>query len=132
MCIQTVVVFLFSFVIIVSYFNFFVFINLKASLSLTKLETASDLNNFLAFFTKYGDDLVELARLSGERQNVCIQKNCIYLRIFNQTIAAPENMFFLFQILDVFRGYLINLEGGGSKKSVNEEFYLQILTVRII
>ena len=35
-----------------------------------KLENAKDLNTFLDFFKQYGDDLVELARLSGDRQNV--------------------------------------------------------------
>ncbi len=35
-----------------------------------KLENATDLNSFLDFFKQYGDDLVELARLSGDRQNV--------------------------------------------------------------
>jgi hypothetical protein len=37
-----------------------------------KLENSTDLNTFLDFFKQYGDDLVELARLSGDRQNVII------------------------------------------------------------
>ena len=56
-----------------------------------KLENATDLNNFIDFFKQYGDDLVELAKLSGDRQNVSATKliNCFrtYLEMFLKICA---------------------------------------------
>jgi hypothetical protein len=40
----------------------------RVFLTLIKLESVFDLSNFLSLFTQYGDDLIELAHLSGERQ----------------------------------------------------------------
>jgi len=40
----------------------------RVFLTLIKLENVFDLSNFLNLFTQYGDDLIELAHLSGERQ----------------------------------------------------------------
>lgn len=42
----------------------------KVSQTLIKLENVVDFWNFINFFTEYGSDLIELAHLSGERQNV--------------------------------------------------------------
>ncbi len=42
----------------------------KALQTLNKLESVVDFWSFVNFFTQYGNDLVELAHLSGERQNV--------------------------------------------------------------
>lgn len=50
-------------------FNFF-FFDLKVGLTLNKLEYVIDFDSFLSLFTQYGADLIELAHLSGERQNV--------------------------------------------------------------
>ena len=47
-----------------------------------KLENATDLNNFIDFFKQYGDDLVELAKLSGDRQNVSATKLINYFRTY--------------------------------------------------
>lgn len=54
------------------YYIFLIFqiINKKVLLTLTSLENVIDLYSFINLFTQYGADLIELAHLSGERQNV--------------------------------------------------------------
>ncbi len=44
----------------------------KVLLTLNKLENVIDFWNFVNFFTQYGTDLIELAHLTGERQNVIL------------------------------------------------------------
>ncbi len=51
----------------------------KALLTLHKLESVVDFWSFVSFFTQYGNDLIELAHLSGERQNVS-SRNLLYNR----------------------------------------------------
>lgn len=42
----------------------------KVSQTINKLQNVVDFWNFINLFTEYGSDLIELAHLSGERQNV--------------------------------------------------------------
>ena len=49
--------------------------------TLNQLENVIDFWNFVRLFTQYGTDLIELAHLSGERQNVRIQLSTEFYHI---------------------------------------------------
>jgi hypothetical protein len=49
----------------------------RALRTLNKLENVVDFWSFVEFFTQYGQDLVDLAHLSGERQNVILRTNVL-------------------------------------------------------
>lgn len=64
-------------------------------MTLSKLEYAIDLDSFLKLFTQYGADLIELAQLSGERQNVKrdISLSCLsFILFYYGYIIDPKDL----------------------------------------
>ncbi|CAF0889569.1 unnamed protein product, partial [Brachionus calyciflorus] len=92
----------------------------KVLMSVNKLESCLDIYSFVSLFSQYGSDLIELAHLSGERQNDLKDEKKKSQMSSTRWILEKSTV----MILSSFKAYLKHMECECAKENVSLVFSL--------